>query len=106
MTSLTSSTVYRPADGMAHGSGYGTVNAAKAMAAAAMLSTPPAARAGAGAQPPLAPAAVAAPSATHGIESQLLRAGEISAGLLALLLVLIAAVRGHRTAAAAAASRQ
>ena len=97
-TSLTSSTVYRPADGMAHGSGYGSVNAANAMAAAAMLSTRPADRAGAGAQPPLAPAAVAAPSATHGFESQLLRAGEISGGLLVLLLVLIAlyAATGRR----------
>ena len=97
-TSMTSSTVYRRADGLAHGSGYGAVNAAKAMTAAAMLGTPPSARAGAGAQPPLAPAAVAAPSATQGIESQLLRAGELSGGLLVVLLLLIAlyAATGRR----------
>jgi Subtilase family len=87
--SLISSTVFRPAGGMAHGSGYGTVNAARAMAAAAKLSTAPADQAGAGAQPALAPAAAATPSATQGIGSRLERAGEISGGLLALLLVLI-----------------
>jgi hypothetical protein len=96
--SLTSSTVYHPKDGMAHGSGYGSVNAAHAMAAAAILSTPPAARAGAGAQPPLAPAAVAKAPANQSIEPQLLRAGEISGGLLALLLLLISvyAATGRR----------
>ena len=88
--SLTRSTVYRPRGGMAHGSGFGSVNAAKAMAAAAVLSTPPAARAGADAQPPVAPAAVAAASASQSIGPQFLRAGEISGGLLALLLLLIA----------------
>src|SRR5258708_21385962 len=86
---LTSSAVYRPKDGMAHGSGYGSVNAAKALAAAAVLSTPPAARAGADAQPPLAPAAVAAASATQGLGPQLLRAREVSRGLLALLFLRI-----------------
>jgi Subtilase family len=96
--SLTSSTVFHPADGMAHGSGYGTVNAARALAAASKLSTPPADRAGAGAQSALAPAAAAAPSATQGIGSRLERAGEISGGLLALLLVLIGlyALAGRR----------
>ena len=96
--SLTGSTVYRRKDGRAHGSGYGSVNAAKAMAAAAVLGTPRAASAGAGAQPPLAPAAVAAAPASHGIEPQLLRAGEISGGLLALLLLLISvyAATGRR----------
>jgi Subtilase family len=97
-TALTSSTVYRPKDGAAHGSGFGSVNAAKAMAAAAVLSTPPAARAGADAQPPVAPAAVAAASGTQGLGPQLLRAGEISGGLLALLLLLISvyAATGRR----------
>jgi hypothetical protein len=97
-TAMTSSTVFHPANGRAHGSGYGTVNAANALAAAATLSTTPANRAGAGAQPPLPAAAVAAPPATSNIESQLGRAGEISGALLALLLVAIGlyAMAGRR----------
>ena len=88
---ITSSTVYGRAGGRTDGSGYGTVNADKAMAAAATLAMPAGARAGAGAQPPVAPAAVSAVSPTQGIGSQLIRAGEISAALFALLLLLIAA---------------
>ncbi len=86
---ITSSTVYRPAGGRADGSGYGTVDAQNAIAAAAALATPPGARAGAGARPLVAPRAIPAASATAGIGSQLLQAGEVSAGLLAVLLLLI-----------------
>ncbi len=86
---ITSSTVYHPAEGRADGSGYGTVNAQNAITAAAALATPPGARAGAGAQPLVAPRAIPAASATAGIGSQLLQAGEVSAGLLAVLLLLI-----------------
>jgi len=85
---MTTSTVYGRTGGRADGSGYGTVNADRAMAAAALLAMPKGSRAGKGAQPLLAPAAIPAAS-TQGVGSQLLRAGEISAGLLAVLLLLI-----------------
>jgi Subtilase family len=95
---LITSTVYRPANGLADGSGYGTVNASKALAAAAVLATPPSDLAGARAQPLVPPAAIPAVSSTQGIESSLLRAGELSAGLLLVLLLLIAgyAATGRR----------
>ena len=86
---IITSTVYHPAGGRADGSGYGTVNADRAIAAAAMLAMPPGSRAGAGAQPLLAPAAIPAVSATQGIGSQLKRDGEISAALFVVLLLLI-----------------
>jgi hypothetical protein len=85
---ITTSTVYGRKAGRADGSGYGTVNADHAMAAAALLAMPKGSRAGKGAQPLIAPAAIPAAS-TQGVGSQLLRAGEISAGLLAVLLLLI-----------------
>ena len=95
---LTTSTVFRPAHGLSDGSGYGTVNADKAMAAAALLATPPADRAGAGAQPLVAPAGVAGSPASQGIGAQLVRAGEIAGGVLVLLLLIIAvyAATGRR----------
>jgi subtilisin family serine protease len=96
-TAITSSTVFRPAGGLADGSGYGTVNADKALTAAASLVTAPARRAGSGARPRLAPAAIPAAS-TESLGSQLLRAAEISGGLLLVLLLLIAvyAATGRR----------
>jgi hypothetical protein len=86
---LTSTTMYRRAGGLAVGSGYGAVNADKAMTAAAVLGTPPADRAGAGALPRVAPAAVRSAAATHSIGHQLRTAAEVSGGLLLLLLLLI-----------------
>jgi Subtilase family len=87
-TALITSTTYRRAGGLAQGSGYGAVNADKAMTVAATLSAPPSDRASAGAQPVQAPAAVSA-APTQGITAQIVRAGELSGGLLLLLLLLI-----------------
>lgn len=86
---LITTTAHRRAGGFAEGSGYGTVNAAGALAAAEQLATPSSDRAGAGAQAAVSPTAGAAAS-NGGLGSQLLTAGEISAGLLLLLLLLIA----------------
>ena len=90
-SAITTSTVFGRSGGRADGSGYGTVNADQAIAAAAALAIPKARSAGAGAQPLAVPAAVPAAPSSQGIGSQLLRAGEISAGLLAVLLLLIIA---------------
>jgi subtilisin family serine protease len=90
-TSMTSSTVYRPARGRTDGSGYGSVNADRAMAAAALLAAPASSRAGARAQPLVAPATVQGASATAGITHQIIRAAETSGALLLILLLLVAA---------------
>lgn len=97
-TALTTTTMYRRANGLATGSGYGAVNANNAMVAAADLGATPADRAGAGARPLVAPAAATATSATQGIGTQILKAGELSVGLLLLLLLVIAlyAASGRR----------
>jgi hypothetical protein len=96
--SMTTSTVYRPAVGRADGSGYGTVNADRAMQAAALLAAPRGSQAGAGAQPLVRPASIPAASPTAGIARQVLRAGEMSGALLLILLLLIAvyAAAGRR----------
>jgi hypothetical protein len=88
-TAITTGTVFRRAGGRSDGSGFGAVNADKAVEAAAVLATPKGSSAGAGAQPLVSPSAIAAASATQGLGSQVLRDGEISAGLLAVLLLLI-----------------
>ena len=95
---MTSSTMYRRAGGLADGSGYGAVNADKALQAAARLAIPVAPRAGAKAQPLVAPAAVAAASSTGGITHQILRAAEVSGALLLALLLLVGgyALTGRR----------
>ncbi len=91
---LITTTTYHRANGLAVGSGYGAVNADRAMAAAAAMATPPSKRASAQAQPRQAPAVVRSPAAAQGAGSQIRRAGEISGGLLILLLLLIAAYAG------------
>ncbi len=88
---LITTTTYRRPAGLATGSGYGAVSAGQAMIAAAALGAPPSDRASAGAQPLQAPATVSAPSATRGIGAQIVRAGEVSGGLLLALLLLIGA---------------
>ena len=95
---LITSTVFRPRNGLADGSGYGTVNAEKALAAASALATPARDKAGSHAQPLLAPAAIPATSATQSLESQLVKAGEESSAVLVVLLLLVAgyAVTGRR----------
>ena len=86
---LITTTVYHPAGGLADGSGYGTVNASKAIMAAALLATPRSGLAGARAEPLVAPA-VPAGKSMQAIRSQLVKAGEKAGALLALLLVVIA----------------
>jgi Subtilase family len=88
-TAITTGTVFKRKGGQSDGSGFGAVNADKAVEAAAVLATPKGSSAGAGAQPLVSPSAIAAASATQGLGSQVLRDGEISAGLLAVLLLLI-----------------
>jgi hypothetical protein len=90
-TAITTSTVFGRTGGRADGSGYGTVSADNAVAEAAVLAMPKSKSAGAGAQPLVSPSAVAAPSANQGLGSQVLRDGELSAGLFAALLLLIIA---------------
>ncbi len=96
-TALITSTRYRRAGGLAVGSGYGAVNADKAMAVAATLAARPSSRASTGAQPVQAPAPVS-PARKQGIAAQIGRAAEVSGGLLLLLLLLIAvyAATGRR----------
>ena len=97
---LTSSTLYRRPGGLADGSGYGAVDAGKALAAAGQLATLVANRSGAGASaarqsgagalPWQLPSGSLAGSGSESVGAQILHAGEISAAVLALLLALIA----------------
>jgi hypothetical protein len=88
---LLSTTTYRRPGGLANGSGYGAVNAGKAMTAAAALATPPASRASARALPRQAAPAAPGPASAQGIGAHIARAADISGGLLVLLLLLVAA---------------
>ena len=87
---LITTSTYRRSGGLAIGSGYGAVNARQAMTAAARLAGPSAPRAAAGALARNAPAPPA-PASGQGFGAQMLRATEVSAGLLIVLLLLIAA---------------
>jgi hypothetical protein len=94
---LTSSTVFHRPGGMKVGSGHGTANAQRALAAAAALAAPPDERSGAGALPrtkPVQPAA-AEVSSGGGLMPRVLRAAIVSAGVLILLLLLIAAYTAY-----------
>ncbi len=86
---LISSTMFRRADGMADGSGYGVVNGYHALAAAQMLATPAADRAGAHARPLAAPAAIQPASSAKNLGPELIRYALLSVGLLVLLLLLV-----------------
>jgi Subtilase family len=89
-TALTTTTMFHRANGLTDGSGYGAVNAAAALGAAAKLATPAGDLAGADAEPPtnLRPAAAGAGVAK--LSPQIVRAGEISAAVLVLLLLAVA----------------
>jgi len=89
-TALTTTTMFHRANGLTDGSGYGAVNAAAALGAAAKLATPASDLAGANAEPPanLRPAATGAGVAK--LSPQIVRAGEISAAVLVLLLLAVA----------------
>jgi hypothetical protein len=92
---MISGTILRRADGIAHGSGYGVINVERALTAA-NAAGPASGLAGNLAQPDAAPSAPAAASST--LTGQIATAGAISAGLLVLLLLCIAAykARGRR----------
>jgi Subtilase family len=85
---LTSSTVWGHHGG--NGSGFGTVDASRALAAAASIATPTSSLAGSRAQAALLPSAAAASVTTAAVAPRLIRAAEISGGLLVVLLLLIA----------------
>ena len=86
---LTTTTLYGRPSGLSDGSGYGALNAAKAFSAAAALGTPAKAQAGAGAQPRVTSRPGAAGTGAQSLTSQVLRAGEISAAVLVLLLLAV-----------------
>jgi hypothetical protein len=94
---LTSSTLFRRPGGMKVGSGHGTANAQRALAAAAALAAPPDERSGAGALPRTKPAQppAAEVSSGGGLMPRVLRAAIVSAGVLILLLLLIAAYTAY-----------
>ncbi len=88
---LKSGTVFRPAGKTGDGSGAGTADAARALAAAATIAGPGAQRAGAGAQPHVLPAAPPLPTFRQSLTSaRLEKDGIISAAVLVLLLLLVA----------------
>src|SRR5215472_1985439 len=89
-TAMTHGTVYKPANGMLNGSGHGTVDAEKAILAAATMSPPHAKSAFLGALPRRHPAAPHLQSQAAIIERDLLHDGALSAVLLAALLIPIA----------------
>jgi Subtilase family len=90
-TALTTTTMYHRANGLTDGSGYGALNVAAALGAAGTLATSAKEQAGAGAQPLAtggpAPAGVGAAK----LSPQIIRAAEISVGVLVLLLLMVAA---------------
>ena len=89
MTAMAQGTVYQPRNGVADGSGYGTLDAQKAVARAAAMSPPGARPASLGALPRRQPVMPPVRTSTSIIESDLMMDGAISAGALAALLVLI-----------------
>jgi subtilase family protein len=87
---LTTSTVFKPSGGATAGSGAGTVDAQRALLAAAALAAPAGTRAGAGAQAFTKPAAPdASPVSSNALAPRILRAAAISAGVLIVLLLAV-----------------
>jgi subtilisin family serine protease len=86
---LTSSTVFRPANGMTDGSGHGTVDAAAALAAAAKIAGP-VNRAGAGAVSATQPSAPPVPFVDQALAPKIKRYAALSGALLVVLLVPVA----------------
>ncbi len=97
---MTSSTVFRSIPGRKHGGGLGTVNAERALAAAAAAAAPAGQRAGASSLPLTKPASPPAPTVqSDALKPRVLRAGLYAGGVLVILLLLIAAyalLRGRR----------
>jgi hypothetical protein len=104
---LTSSTVFRPPGGMSDGSGHGTADAARALAAAKAIAGPGLPKAGAGEVARTQPATPPVPFVDQALAPKIKRYGSISGALLVVLLVPITAfglVRRHRTRASQPAS--
>ena len=96
---LTTSTVFRPVNGMSDGSGHGTADAERALAAAKVIAGPGPSRAGAGAVSRTQPAAPSVPFISQALAPKIKRDGLISGALLVVLLVpiiLYALVRRRR----------
>jgi hypothetical protein len=90
---LTGTTLFQRPGGRRNGYGYGTVDAGRAMAAAAALTAPASHRAGAGAKPWSSPASPGAPAvSSDALMPRVLRAAILSA---AVLVVLLAAALGY-----------
>ncbi len=109
-TAMTSGTVYHPAKGRMHGSGYGTVDALGAIRMAAKMSPPHAIAAMTGALPKRRPATPRMPPRSLALSRELVRDGEISGAVLVCLLVPISiyglAVRRRDRRQAAAMARR
>jgi hypothetical protein len=88
---LTSSTVFHPAGGMADGSGHGTADAGRALAAAKVIAGAGIPRAGAGEVARTQPAAPPVPFVDQALGPKIKRDGLISGALLVVLLVPITA---------------
>ncbi len=100
--SLTSSTRFRRPQGRLIGSGFGTVDAARALRAAAAMAEPHGQRAGAGAVARTAPATPAVHTVKPSLIPKLRRYGIISLALLLILLLpitLFALIRRRRNRA-------
>jgi Subtilase family len=96
---LTSSTVFRPAGGMADGSGHGTADAGRALAAAKVIAGPAIPRAGAGEVARTQPATPPVPFVDQALGPKIKRDGLIAGALLVVLLVPVTVfglVRRHR----------
>ena len=96
---LTTSTVFRPPDGMSDGSGHGTADAERALAAAKVIAGPGPSRADAGAVSRTQPATPSVPFISQALAPKIKRDGLISGAVLVVLLVpiiLYALVRRRR----------
>jgi hypothetical protein len=96
---LTTSTVFRPPNGMSDGSGHGTADAERALAAAKVIAGPGLGRADAGAVSRTQPAAPSVPFISQTLAPKIKRDGLISGAVLVVLLVpiiLYALVRRRR----------
>jgi subtilisin family serine protease len=87
---LITTTMFHRANGLTDGSGYGAVNAAAALGAAAKLATPAADQAGADAEARTTLRPAAAGAGVAKLSPQIVRAGEISVAVLVLLLLAVA----------------
>ena len=84
---LTTSTVFRPANGMSDGSGHGTADAARALAAAKSIAGHGLTRADAGAVSRTQPGAPSVPFISQALAPKIKRDGLISGAVLLVLLV-------------------